>query len=213
MGNNAVGSQFRGWEGVGCSGADDCVLDMENGPYAIDARFETLVEVTAVIQGNGVGTVVSTPPGINCPGQCSALFPIGVELTLTPTPGMNSQFNGWTGIQCGSFGTTPCVRTLSQGFTASAEFLSAGFSLTVQVDGAGQVVSTPAGIDCPGDCSESYSSAQSIELVATPDPGQIFSGWSGDCTGQGACVLMLGSDSSITARFLPEEIFTNGFED
>lgn len=40
--------------------------------------------------GTGTGTVVSDPPGIDCPGTCSATFTNGTPVTLTATPGSTS---------------------------------------------------------------------------------------------------------------------------
>ena len=49
--------------------------------------------------------------------------------------------------------------------------------------GTGVVTSSPAGINCGSDCSESYNSGTSITLTATPDASSTFTGWSGACTG------------------------------
>jgi hypothetical protein len=47
--------------------------------------------------------------------------------------------------------------------------------------GTGKV--TAPGIDCPGDCEETYPSGQATELVPTPDPGSTFDHWGGSCEG------------------------------
>ena len=54
-------------------------------------------------------------------------------------------------------------------------------SLTVSVIGNGRVTSMPAGIDCPGDCNETYSPA-TAEVTLTPIAlaGASFGGWTGD---------------------------------
>ena len=77
------------------------------------------------------------------------------------------------------------------------------FELTVAVEGsgAGSVTSDPAGIDCPGDCSEEYFGTQQVELAPDADAGSVFTGWSGDCTGSGACAPTMSTARSVTATF------------
>lgn len=40
--------------------------------------------------------------------------------------------------------------------------------MSVEVNGAGRVVSVPAGIDCPGDCTAFFPEGSSVTLVAEP---------------------------------------------
>jgi parallel beta-helix repeat protein len=47
-------------------------------------------------------------------------------------------------------------------------------------NGTGTVTSSPAGIDCGGQCSEPYNYGTGVKLTATPDTGSYFAGWSGD---------------------------------
>ena len=76
------------------------------------------------------------------------------------------------------------------------------FPLTVTLagDGAGSVTSDPAGIDCPEDCSEDYDDGTLVTLAATPEPGSLFSGWSGDCSGE-SCTVTMDQARSVTATF------------
>ena len=67
--------------------------------------------------------------------------------------------------------------------------------------GSGQVTSTPAGIDCPGDCQESYLENQDVSLAAAALAGSYFAGWSGDCSGNGACQVQLSADRDVGASF------------
>jgi hypothetical protein len=67
--------------------------------------------------------------------------------------------------------------------------------------GTGTVTSTPAGIDCGTTCSASFVTGTPVSLTATPGPGSVFSGWSGDCTGTGACATLMTTNRSVTATF------------
>ncbi|MEO8338340.1 MAG: S8 family serine peptidase [Nitrospirota bacterium] len=66
--------------------------------------------------------------------------------------------------------------------------------------GTGTVASTPAGINCGGDCNEQFPGGSTVTLTATADGGSTFTGWSGNgCTGTGACVV--NTAVSVTATF------------
>ncbi len=58
--------------------------------------------LTVAIDGNGIGTVTSSPPGIHCGTECQARFPSGSRVALSVLPGTGSEFNGWKGSGCGN---------------------------------------------------------------------------------------------------------------
>ncbi|MGB2683237.1 MAG: hypothetical protein WBE39_18240, partial [Candidatus Competibacter sp.] len=64
--------------------------------------------------------------------------------------------------------------------------------------------SSPAGINCGADCSESYAGGTSVTLTAVPAAGSTFAGWSGACTGTAACVVSMSAAKSVTATFKPQ---------
>ncbi len=77
------------------------------------------------------------------------------------------------------------------------------FTLTVSTTGSGSctVTSSPSGINCGSDCSESYDSGTSVTLTATPDSGSTFDGWSGACSGTGSCNVTMTVATAVTATF------------
>ncbi len=77
------------------------------------------------------------------------------------------------------------------------------YTLTLSKTGDGRVVSTPAGIDCGPTCAADFDSGASVTLVATPDPGWTFDGWSGACSGQGSCTVVMDGAKTVGAAFLP----------
>jgi hypothetical protein len=86
--------------------------------------------------------------------------------------------------------------------TATFEVGNFVLSVAKAGDGAGTVTSAPAGIDCGVDCSESYDYNTVVSLTATPYPVlSAFTGWSGDCTGTGACNVTMDQARSVTATF------------
>ncbi len=76
------------------------------------------------------------------------------------------------------------------------------FNLSVSLRGNGVVMSSPAGISCPVDCSESYEKNTSVTLTAIPVTGAVFGGWSGGgCTGSGTCTVTMDRYQEVTASF------------
>src|SRR5436305_14143626 len=63
------------------------------------------------------------------------------------------------------------------------------FQITVQGagSGAGTITSSPAGITCGQSCSASFPGGTAVTLSAAPSAGSTFAGWSGGCSGTGAC--------------------------
>lgn len=64
-----------------------------------------------------------------------------------------------------------------------AEASNGQVGAAVSGTGTGRVSSLPAGIDCPGDCNETFALGSTVTLTATPAVGSEFAGWSGpaDC--------------------------------
>lgn len=59
--------------------------------------------------GTGLGTVTSSPVGINCGSTCAASFPNDTIVTLTATPDASSTFTFWFGEVCDNATSTTCV--------------------------------------------------------------------------------------------------------
>jgi len=81
---------------------------------------------------------------------------------------------------------------------------SAGPSLTVSKSGAGvgTVTSSPAGINCGDDCSETYAKVTKVKLTAKADTSSTFTGWSGGgCSGTKTCTVTVNGSVTVTADF------------
>ena len=77
------------------------------------------------------------------------------------------------------------------------------FTLTLSKSGTGTgtVASSPPGISCGPTCSASFASGTVVSLTATPDSGSTFAGWSGACSGTGACSVTMDAAKSVSANF------------
>ena len=94
--------------------------------------------------------------------------------------------------------------TTEKGFLYSLLRFSQTYMLSVTKTGtgAGTVTSAPAGVDCNGDCEQSYPSDSSVILTASADTGSVFDGWSGGgCSGTGPCSVTMNADTTIIAAF------------
>ncbi len=104
-------------------------------------------------------------------------------------------------------GTTYCYRLRAfniEGYSAYSNEACATTAATLTVNrvGTGTVTSSPVGINCPSDCSETYTSGTIATLTATPGQGFSFGGWSGGgCSGTGVCMLNVIANTSVTATF------------
>lgn len=73
--------------------------------------------------------------------------------------------------------------------------------LAVVTTGEG-AVSGPS-IDCGPACSAEYAENASVTLTARPATGWRLAGWSGACTGLGACTIAMNGGKTVSAAFVP----------
>lgn len=109
-------------------------------------------------------------------------------------------------------GTLYCYRVQafneagSSGYSNEACGTAAGGALQVTVvrsgNGSGTVTSSPGGIACGGDCTESFEEGTVVTLTAVPGTGSTFSGWTGGgCAGTTPCTVTGNVPVTVTASF------------
>src|SRR3989442_1528336 len=169
-------------------------------------RVRALVALSVIREGDGTGSVSSSPLGISCGTDCSEPYDRGTSVTLTPAPAARSTFDGWRG--CDTVAGTTCTVTMGAARSVTATFSLQRFTLTVRKTGlgSGTVTSSPPGITCGSDCTEPYIIDTVVTLTATWNLPNVFMGWSG-CdtvggpTGETCTVTMMAARSG-TADFL-----------
>ncbi len=120
------GYLFSGWGGA-CSGTSPCSIVLTASSVAVSANFAPLSpnstqSLSVTVAGSGEGSVTSTPSGLSCSaGTCTASFPHGTTVTLTPNQSNGSQFEGWNGV---CEGILTCSLTLSTSKVVTATFSS-----------------------------------------------------------------------------------------
>jgi uncharacterized repeat protein (TIGR01451 family) len=121
-------STFAGW-----SGDADCTdgsVTMNNSKSCTATFSLQTFTLTVTKIGPGSGTVASSPSGINCGSDCSAIYNSSTEVTLTPIPAGSSTFAGWSGnVDCNDGSVT-----MNADKTCTATFVSSG-----DLDGSGRV--------------------------------------------------------------------------
>ena len=79
--------------------------------------------------------------------------------------------------------------------------LTMPLTLSATNTGGGRITSTPTGIDCGATCRANFGWGTRPLLTPVADEFFVFSGWSGACTGTGACAPLLDAGQSVTATF------------
>jgi hypothetical protein len=93
--------------------------------------------------------------------------------------------------------------TVVLGVSGSARTAGPSAKLSVKKNGTGTgtVTSSPAGIACGTACTTTVATGAPVELTTHPAAGSIFAGWSGACSGGGACALTMYAASTAIATF------------
>jgi alpha-tubulin suppressor-like RCC1 family protein len=192
-------------------------LRVEGGQFFGQADTVSIVPVlgasplfglTIAKAGSGAGTIATVPPGligcgVGCTGAGPVLLEAGSVVTLTAAPVAGSSFGGWSGAGCAS-GTATIQVTMAAARTCTATFTPDQVTLTVSNGGNGRVVSSPLGIDCGADCSESYVGGTSVTLTAIPVPGFRVGAWLGcDTFNANQCTVIMGTNRTVSVTFTP----------
>ena len=194
----AGGSAFTGWSGD-CSGTASCTVTMTQA-RAVTATFVPAYTLTITRSGSGMGTVTSSPAGVDCGTMCSAEYVSSTSVTLSAAASTGSRFAGWSGEGCSGTGT--CTVTMSQARDVTATFVAL-YTLTVTKTGSGSGTVSGGGIDCGTTCGTDYDDGTVVTLTASASAGSFFAGWSGDCSGTASCTVTMTQARAVTATFLP----------
>lgn len=77
-------------------------------------------------------------------------------------------------------------------------------TVTIEGTGLGRITSDPPAVDCTDDCEVGFVDGTVVTLSADPEPGSVFTGWGGSCTGTGTCQITMDQARSVTATFSAE---------
>ena len=156
----------------------------------------------AAVAGSGNGLLTSSPPGLSCPGTCTSSFPSNATVRLNAAASPGSVFAGWAGA---CTGTGACVITMDKVQSVTATFAAEANSYVVTLtptgSGTGRVDSSPSGIGCGVACAASFAGGSTVTLTAASEVDAVFVGWTGACSGIGACTLTMNGPQTVAAEF------------
>lgn len=136
------------------------------------------------------------------PGITTAPIPgTGNGFSVTNDLGLSPTYTGkiyWRTRFVATSGAT--FNGPEQSFTANGQS-AVTRTLTVTTSGSGQVTSDPQGLSCGATCTTTFTDGTQVTLSAAPGPGSQFTGWSGACSGSGACVVSMTANASVGATF------------
>jgi outer membrane protein assembly factor BamB len=201
-------SVFAGWGGA-CTGLGACQITMSKAQF-VTATFDvSQVPLDVAVVGAGTGKIVSNPAGLDCPTSCSASFPYGATVILSPVASPGSRFIGWS---AGCYLIAPpgdCYVRIGDVSNVSADFSLGPEQLYINspplaIDTPyGLVKSAPNGISCGSQCFYTFPTGTSVTLTATPAVYSTFEGWGGypGCAGVGPCTVTMNGNVSISPVF------------
>ena len=183
----AAGYAFTGWTGDATGTVNPLSLLMD-GDKTIGAAFIRQYTLTASAVSNGtIGGIVS-----------GGKYLTGTSATLTAVPAAGYVFTGWTGAASGT--TNPLSLLMDADKTIGANF-TRQYTLTSGTATNGSINGIVAG--------GKYLTGTTAELTAVPNPGYVFTGWTGAASGTAnpLSVLMNG-DKTIGATFTRQYTLT-----
>ncbi|MDI3463514.1 MAG: branched-chain amino acid ABC transporter, amino acid-binding protein [Nitrospira sp.] len=156
------------------------ILSIFKATSLTDTRVVNLSQLLLTLGGIPSG---SNP--ITVPATAPANFPASLDFSAA---NFDTSFPGLT-----------LVSEADANTHLQASFATLSVSLSGTGAGGAVVTSNPAGINCGAVCTAAYVTGTSVTLTAT---GAGFTGWSGGgCTGTGTCLVMLNSNTTVTATF------------
>jgi uncharacterized repeat protein (TIGR02543 family) len=184
-------SSFTGWSGA-CSGTGACTVTM-TAATTVTATFAINTYTVIPFAGSNGTITPNTNQTVNHGST--------INFTVTPDTGYSASVGGTCGgsLTGNTFTTAPIIATC----LVNATFTLNSYALTVNRTGTGtgSVSSAPTGIICGMTCAANYNHGTMVTLTATPDTSSNFSGWSGACSGTGACTVSMTAAASVTATF------------
>jgi len=216
MSFQAIPDEFsvsRGFSGLCITPASTCATAINSSGSVLGHFERVLSQVTVDRLGNGLGTITSSPAGIQCGFDCgsqSATFANDSQVLLHAAPQPNSAFIGWDG-ECSHAGSNlQCALEVNGFHTVSANFARTHYHLSLQNSGEGRVVSVapmPPVIDCGNTCQTTLAVGSTIRLEAQPVPGWNLERWHGPelshCpVADQTCTFTLNADVTLTPTFV-----------
>jgi large repetitive protein len=212
--SNPAGATGSTLYGVSCTSSSSCTAV----GYQYDPTEQNLAEATnpanlappsvtnvSPSSGPAAGGTVVTITGTGFTDATAVDFGTATATSIT----LESATQVTATSPAGTTGTTVDITVTGPGGTSATssadEYSYTGpppqETLTITTGGTGGGTVTGSGISCPGTCTATYSQGTSVTLTAAAGSGSTFGGWSGACTGTGACTITMTAAESVAASF------------
>ena len=158
------------------------------GDFTFTANFTRQQCTVTGSASPAAGGTVSGGGTVNC----------GESVTLSVSQAVAQaaryRFTGWSGGGCSGTGGTCTVVTRGSepSVPVTANFTRIQYVLTASTSPVAGGTITGGG---------TYNSGTTVTVTTSPTAGYRFTGWSGDCTGTGACTVAMNGNRSVTANF------------
>jgi len=154
----------------------------------------------AHVQNYTLNTVVTPSAG----GSISHITS-GNQVVLTAVAASGYAFSAWSGCTTSS-GTTCNVSvsantTVSATFTPTAQTVLYALKVFGSGTGSGQYSYNPTSSGSCGTGCNMHVAGTIVTLSPLPSTGSTFAGWSGACSGTGACAVLMNGDKEVTVRY------------
>lgn len=209
----AAGSSFDGWSA--CSGTATCTV-------ALTAMTSVQATFTAVLPAPVTVSLSANPASVQV-GGLSTLTWSSTSATSCTAANVGAEGSTWTGpkptsgsdvrgpleatatysLVCVGPGGSVGQASVTVTVAASPPPPPTAFILTASVSGPGTVTIDGSLVNCVS-CAVSYASGRVVTLMAQPETGARFLGWTGTAcaaAGTGPCAVTVMSSTTVTARF------------
>ena len=197
--DNNLSEFWSAWQSRHSGSKDNVLLSI----YQNSIDYRTCHLLTRARNTSSGGSVPTASPA-NSTGCTSGNYKSNQAITVTASPATGWKVGSWSGTNNNaSTSNTNTVTMPNAARTVTVNYILKTYSLTVSKagTGSGTVTSSPAGISCGSDCSQTYNYNTSVTLTAAPSTSSTFTGWSGACTGTGSCIVTMTAAKSVTATF------------
>ncbi|HEY5974727.1 MAG TPA: DUF1566 domain-containing protein [Geobacteraceae bacterium] len=106
-------------------------------------------------------------------------------------------------------GVTPTI-AYSPKLPPAGVTTTADLTVTLAGFGGGSVGRSVAGTACSSGCTASYPTGTAVSLTPNTNANSVFAGWSGACSGTGACSVTMGSAQSVTVTYNLKPVWVQG---
>ncbi len=193
-----------------------------NGDVAMWCGTSPTLTVATSSDTAAAGVVTSTPVGISCPGDCTARFRPGTQVTLAAAPGASAALSAWGGDCGGTARSSDCVLTMTDSKSAMAAFVR-GRTLRIDMSRANVVcninsvcfpdafITAPDGLKCgpfglhqpfvpklTATCAWAIPQGMTVTLTSTGLPA-----WGNACAAAvgTTCTVTLDEDTNVSAAY------------